>query len=166
MPAPIADDSVSAHFARYDAFVEATRQWLGARADRFHWYYNASRIALIVLSVIIPSLYGDLFGEVGKWAAPYVALAIAAVASLDGLLKPGDNWRHFRSYELALLRFQRVSQSKRAALEFESDADNRRQKGFALYREFVDDIEGLLESESRLFFERQIQQLREPKGAS
>ena len=166
MATPIMDDPVAAHFARYDAFVEEARTWLGARADRFHWYYNSSRVALVVLSVILPSLSGNLFGDVGKWVAPYVALAIAAVASLDGLLKPGDNWRHFRSYELALLRFQRVSQSRRAALELESDADARRQRGFALYREFVGDIERLLESESRLFFERQIQQLREPKDGN
>jgi hypothetical protein len=165
MPTASMDDPISAHFARYDAFVEEVRTWLGARADRFHWYYNSSRVALVVLSVILPSLSGNLFGHVGTCTAPYVALVIAALASLDGLLKPGDNWRHFRSYELALLRFQRVSQSRRAALELESDAHTRRQRGFALYGEFVDEIEGLLESESRLFFERQIQQLREPKNA-
>jgi hypothetical protein len=160
------DDSVSAHFARYDSFVEEVRRWLGARADRFHWYYNSSRIALVVLSVMIPALAAGLFGDFGKASVPYVALLIAGVAAVDGLLKPGDNWRHFRSYELALLRFQRMSQSRRAALELESDADKRRSRGFALYREFVNDIEALLESESRLFFERQIQQLKESKDAA
>lgn len=32
------DESVTAHFAHYDAFVESTRKWLGKRADRYHWY--------------------------------------------------------------------------------------------------------------------------------
>lgn len=42
--------------AKYEDFVEQTQRWLGKRADRFHWYYNASRLALIVLSVMIPTL--------------------------------------------------------------------------------------------------------------
>ena len=166
MSSSTGDESVFAHFAEYDKFVEEARRWLGTRADRFHWYYNSSRIAIVVLSVMIPTLSAGLFGGIGTSATPYVALLIAILAAIDGLLKPGDNWRHFRSYELALRRFQRVSQSRRAALELESEPDKRRQKALALYREFVNEIEGILESESRLFFERQIQQLKEPKDAA
>jgi hypothetical protein len=160
------DASVATHFDRYDAFVEEVRVWLGVRADRFHWYYNSSRIGIVILSALIPSLTVGLFGDLGKAAVPYIALLIAVAAAVDGLLKPGDNWRHFRSYELALLRFRRVSQTRRAALELEMDLEKRRAKGFALYREFVNEIEGLLESESRLFFERQIQQLKDAKDAA
>jgi hypothetical protein len=159
------DESVAAHFSRYDAFVESTRSWLGKRADRYHWYYNSSRIALIVFSVSIPALSSGLFGERGKVATPFVALVIALLASLDGLLKPGDNWRHFRSYQLALDRFERVSRSKRAALELETDPEKNRQKQFDLYRQFVLEIEEVLEEESKRFFEHQIQQLKTPPGA-
>lgn len=42
----------------YEDVVEQTQRWLDKRADRFHWYYNASRIALIVLSVMIPTASG------------------------------------------------------------------------------------------------------------
>lgn len=160
------DESVTAHFARYDAFVESTRKWLGKRADRYHWYYNGSRIALIVLSVSIPALSSGVFGPPGKDSTPIVALAIALLASLDGLLKPGDNWRHFRSYQLALDRFERVSQSKRAALELETDPEKSRQKQFALYRQFVLEIEEVLEEESKRFFEHQIQQLKASPDAA
>lgn len=153
-------DAVSEHFARYEAFVDTTQTWLGTRADRYHWYYNASRIALVVLSVSIPAFSVGLLGDTGEDFAPFVALAIAVLASLDGLLKPGDNWRHFRSYQLALLRFRRVSQSKRASLEIEKDPEKHLHKRFALYREFVLEIEELLEQESKLFFEHQIQQLK------
>jgi len=162
----MADDPAAAHFARYDAFVESTRKWLQTRADRYHWYYNASRIALIVLSVSIPALSTGLLGEKGKQSAPFVALAIAVLASLEGLFKPGDNWRHFRSYQLALDRLRRVSQAKRAALELETDADKNRQKQFALYRQFVADIEEVLDEESKRFFEHQIQQVKQPSDAA
>jgi len=160
------DESIATHFARYDAFVESTRKWLGKRADRYHWYYNCSRIALIVLSVSLPALSTGLFGPLGPKAAPYIALVIAVLASLDGLLKPGDNWRHFRSYQLALDRFERVSLSKRAALDLETDPEKRRQKQFALYRQFVLEIEEVLEEESKLFFEHQIKQLKQPTAAA
>ena len=162
----MANDSAAGHFAQYDAFVEATRKWLQTRADRYHWYYNASRIGLIVLSVSIPALSAGLFGEDGKASAPFVALAIAVIASLDGLFKPGDNWRHFRSYQLALDRLRRVSQAKHAALELEIDTDKNRQKQFALYRQFVSDIEEVLDEESKRFFEHQIQQVKQPSDAA
>jgi Protein of unknown function (DUF4231) len=156
----------SAHFAKYDAFVDDVRKWLGTRASRFHWYYNISRIALVVLGVAVPALAAGLFGDRGKFLSPFVALLIGLVAALDALLKPGDNWQHFRSYQLALDRAKRISQSKRASLSLESDMQKYRQKQFSLYREFVLEIEELLERETRLFFEHQIQQLRESKDAA
>jgi hypothetical protein len=159
-------DDPATHFAKYDAFVDDVRNWLSARASRFHWYYNISRVALVVLGVTFPALSTGLFGDRGKWFSPFVALLIAVLAALDALLKPGDNWQHFRSYELALDRAKRISQSKRASLLLESDMQKRRQKQFALYREFVLEIEELLERETRLFFEHQIQQLPEPKDAA
>lgn len=146
--------------AKYEDFVEQTQRWLGKRADRFHWYYNASRIALIALSVTIPTLSASRLALGGHEVAPIVALLIALLAALDGLLKPGENWRHFRYYQLSLQRLRRVWQSKHAALELEADAGQRRQKGVALHRQFVLEIEELLEQESRRFFEHQIQQLK------
>ena len=146
--------------ARYEEFVEKTQRWLGKRANRYHWFYNSSRIALVVFSVAIPALSAGLLGPPGEMAAPFVALIIAILASLDGLLKPGDNWRHFRSYQLALHRLTRVWQSKHVALELEADPEKRLQKSIALHRQFVLEIEDLLEQESKLFFEHQIQQLK------
>ena len=131
-----------------------------------YMYYNFSRISLVVLGITVPDLAAGLFGDRGKLLSPFVALLIALLAALDALLKPGDSWQHFRSYELALERAQRISKSKRAALAIETDMQKHRQKQFALYREFVLDIEELLERETRLFFEHQIQQLRESKDAA
>lgn len=158
-------DDPAVQFAKYDAFVDHVRDWLGTRASRFHSYYNVSRVALVVLGLTVPALSAGLFGERGKFISPFVALLIALFAGLDALLKPGDNWQHFRSYQLALDRAKRISQSRRAALALETDMQKRRNKEFALYREFVLEIEELLERETRLFFEHQIQQLREPKDA-
>ena len=154
-----ANDVVTAHFSRYEAFVTDLEKWLGRRADRFHWYYNVSRVAIIILGVLVPSLSTGLFGEKGKEVAPFAALAIAGLVSLDGLLKPGENWRHFRSYQLALQRSRRIFESRCSELELEADPHKRHQKGLALYREFVSEIEQLLEQEAKLFFDRRIQQL-------
>jgi hypothetical protein len=155
-------DAFADQSARYHDFVDSTQRWLGKRADRYHWFYNGSRIALVVLSVSISSLSMGLLGEKAKGATPFVALTIAIVAALDGLLKPGDNWRHFRSYQLGLMRLRRVWEAKRIALtELEPNADKRRQKAVDLHRQFVLEVEALLEQESKLFFEHQIQQLKQ-----
>jgi hypothetical protein len=162
-------DTPLAKLERYDAFVSSTRTWLARRACRYHWYYNASRIALVVISILIPTVSSTgLFGGDGQQrehAVSFLALLVALLAALDGLLKPGDNWRHFRSYQLALDRCARLSRARRSALELESDAEKKREKLWSLYLEFVQEIEGLLEEESRQFFEHQIQQLRLPGAA-
>jgi len=157
-------DSIDARFAEYDDFVEQTGKWLKKRADRFHWYYNFSRTGLVLLSISIPAMTSNFFGPGGVAAVPYVALAIAILGALDGLFKPGDNWRHFRSYQLALQRYGRVSSSRRTELSLldtgEEQEQEQEQRALALYKEFVLDIEQLLEEESKKFFEHQIQQLK------
>ena len=152
--------SIVDRFAEYDVFVEQASNWLKSRADRFHWYYNVSRISLVLLSVSIPAMTTGLFGARGEGAVPFVALIIAFLGSLDGLFMPGENWRHFRSYQLALQRFRRVSDSRRTELSLLPAGEGRNRRTLALYREFVLDIEQLLEEEAKKFFEQRIQELK------
>ena len=152
--------SVFDRFAEYDEFVAQASNWLKTRADRFHWYHNISRTSLVLLSVSIPAMTAGIFDTFGETAVPYVALAIAFLGALDGLYKPGENWRHFRSYQLALQRYRRVSGSRQTELSLVNAGIERERRALELYEEFVLNIEQLLEEESKKFFEHQIQQLK------
>lgn len=137
----------------YTSFVEQTASWLGKRANLYHWSYNGAKIITVLLGILIPLLSQGLLGDAGKSAVPWAGAVIAALAAFEGFFKPGDTWRHFRSYQLALRRSLRMLQPALAEVQG-SDPAIREEKLAELHRQFVTQTEHLLDEEARKFFER------------
>jgi hypothetical protein len=151
-------NEIAAQYASYDTFVEDTQVWLGKRADRYHIYYNISRVSLVLLSVSLPAVPMLVRAAWSGKVQSGFALVIALLAAFEGLMKPGDNWRHFRSYQLALQRAKRIRDAKCLSLAMEKDPDKFTHKRMALHREFVTEVEDTLEQESKIYFEHQSRQ--------
>ena len=152
---------IDAKIIKYWEFVDEVILWLKIIGNRYQQFYNAERILLIITSLSLPALsqsyeYQSL--------VPYLSVFIAILAALDGLFKPGEMWRHFRSYQLGLRRFKRIYEPKfLEKVTLESNIENQITNSLKLYNDLVDQIEDLLEEESSKFFEQRIQKIKSDK---
>ena len=128
---------------RFLGFLDESVAWFKRRADRLHSFYNVSRVALVVLSAALPALTAN------GWdiAATVTAVIVAAIAGLDAQFKPGDQWRHHRSTQLALLRHKR---------QYELELARRPDEPDAAFQRLADSVEQLLAAEAEQFWKFRI----------
>jgi hypothetical protein len=131
----------------YLAFLNTTIKWF-----RDRWYvnrilYNGSRITLVVLSAALPVLISNRLMIV---ATP-VSVLVAIIAGLEAQFKPGDQWKHQRSAEIALLALRRdyehnVASTRAGTLKDGHDPFD------LLYRE----VESFLKAEPKGFWQSRL----------
>jgi hypothetical protein len=117
-------------------FVDECINWFRQRATRAQWFYNGSRVALISLSACLPALIAN--DPLGKEVPIIVSVVIAVLAGLDAQFRPGEQWRHHRSTQLALLRLKRAYEWKKGTSEAKD--------------QFFNEVERLLEAEANQYW--------------
>jgi len=72
--------------------------WMEKRANHAKVLYYILRLTTIVCSVIIPALVGFrlLPEDTITWVVFFLSLLVAISASLEGFLRYGEQWRHYR----------------------------------------------------------------------
>ena len=135
----------------YLNYVSERAKWYKRSADRTMVQFIAVRLGLVLASAALPALT-VLSNRI--WAI-IASVLVATLTGLDTQFQWGEEWRHFRSTQLALERAQRNfakrGQSIAAGVTSgtaRSDADN--------FNEFFDEVEGLLQTESERFFKFRI----------
>lgn len=77
--------------------------WMEDRANNTKVLYYILRLTTIVGGVIIPALVsislpsGDTIGDTITWVVFFLSLVVAISAALEGFLRPGEQWRHYRT---------------------------------------------------------------------
>lgn len=89
-------------------FVNENIAWFRLRATRSQWAYNGMRICLVVLSAALPALTANHLSVLST----VVAVVVAALAGLDAQFKPGEQWKHHRSMQIALMAMKRDYERK------------------------------------------------------
>lgn len=129
-----------------DAIRRTKRQ-----ADHAMVQFVVLRLALVAASASLPAL--TTLQSCGWSTADAVLVAI--LAGLDTQFRWGEEWRHFRSTQLALERMRRDYQRRKSAL-----SDGRSMGGIATEAENFDklfaDVEDLLQTEADSFFKFRI----------
>jgi Protein of unknown function (DUF4231) len=129
-----------------DAIRRTKRQ-----ADHAMVQFVVLRLALVAASASLPAL--TTLQSRGWSTADAVLVAI--LAGLDTQFRWGEEWRHFRSTQLALERMRRDYQRRKSAL-----SDGRSMGGIATEAENFDklfaDVEDLLQTEADSFFKFRI----------
>jgi hypothetical protein len=116
--------------------------WFKRRARRAQYFYNASRLCLVVLSAALPALISYNVSENGRLLSIIISVAIAVLAGLDAQFRPGEQWRHHRSTQLALMRLRRAYE------HLEADTNERAQA----FEKFFGDVESLLAAEANQYW--------------
>lgn len=141
----------------FEDFVTEAIEWFRKRGKLANRWYNSSRIALIVLSASLPALISAVADKDSIIPGPLptiVAVIVAILAGLDAQFKPGDQWRHHRSTQLALTRLQRAYSEPRA---------EGRNLSFSKYFE---EVEALLEAEANRYWQFRITELQSKAAAT
>jgi len=81
-------------------------------ADRAMVQFVVLRLSLVVASAALPAL----ITMAGKEWSSGVAVLVAALTGLNTQFRWGEEWRHFRSTQLALERMKRDYNHRKAAL--------------------------------------------------
>jgi len=81
--------------------------WLGARADRCRKWHYFLRLAAIVGGVMVPALVSlnvndGTVGRVIRGITFALSLVVAISVAVEGFLRFGERWRHYRQTEEAL----------------------------------------------------------------
>jgi hypothetical protein len=128
-------------------------------ADRAMVQFVVLRLSLVVASAALPAL----ITMAGKEWSSGVAVLVAALTGLDTQFRWGEEWRHFRSTQLALERMKRDYNHRKAALtggrcigNITTEAEN-----FDL---LCSNVEELLQTEADRFFKFRITEWRQPRG--
>lgn len=81
--------------------------WMEGRANSAKVWYLVLRLTTIVGGVIIPGLVklslSTVMVTVSTWTAFGVSLLVAITAAVDGFLRFGEQWRHYR-WKVELLK--------------------------------------------------------------
>jgi hypothetical protein len=146
---------------KFLAFLGQTIRSTKWTADRAMVQFIVLRLSLVVASASLPALT-TLADRV--WATG-AAVLVAVLAGLDTQFQWGEEWRHFRSAQLALARMQREFERRRAALDagrsvgaVTTAAEN--------FEKLYQDVEGLLQSEADSFFKFRITRWQPQEMAS
>lgn len=108
-------------------------QFSKKRAVAYNVIYRSLRVCIIVLSALTAGAakYGSANSGVPRTATPYLAIAVAILASLDSWLKPGKiYWEHYRFNDLYI-----AAQSRLALIH---PSENRKLAEFANYMDTLD----------------------------
>jgi Protein of unknown function (DUF4231) len=73
--------------------------WMEDRANNTKALYYILRLTTIVGGVIIPALVSVSLpsGDAITWVVFVLSLVVAISAALEGFLRPGEQWRHYRT---------------------------------------------------------------------
>jgi hypothetical protein len=119
------------------------------------------RLSLVIASACIPA--SAAMG--GPVLTSVLAVFVAALTGLDTQFRWGEEWRHFRSTQIALERMQREYRRRKAAL-----LGNRTIGKITTEDENFDklymDVEEILQTEADSFFKFRITEWRSPQGNS
>jgi hypothetical protein len=135
----------------YLQFVDERIKWYKRTADRTMVQFIAIRFGLVLVSAALPAL---TLLEHRTWAIG-ASVLIAALTGLDTQFQWGDEWRHFRSTQLALERARRhydlaVADASRGPSRL------RARTGQASFSSFYEEVERLLERDAEQFFKFRI----------
>jgi hypothetical protein len=130
-------------------------------ADRAMVLFTGFRITLVVVSASLPAL--TVIAPPG-WSTG-AAVLVAALAGLDTQFRWGEEWRHFRSTQLALERLRREYRHRQSVLSdggrfgsITSAAQN--------FEKLFTDVESLLQTEADHFFKFRVTEWQAQKTAS
>jgi hypothetical protein len=128
--------------------VEERIRWHKRSANRTMVQFIAVRLGLVVASAALPAL--TLLSN-NLWAI-LTSVLVASLTGLDTQFQWGEEWRHFRSTQLAIERAQRDFQKRKYAIcagaTAQSEADN--------FDAFYAEVEALLQTETERFFKFRI----------
>jgi hypothetical protein len=160
--------------ATFLEFVDWTIEWFKLRATRAQFAYNCLRICLVVFSAALPALTANhrpVFSTV-------IAVVVAALAGLDAQFKPGEQWKHHRSMQLALQAmrrdYEKKSKGKVSAekapppepppkAQIDPGAENTSGAEKDPFEEFYTEVRALLEAEANQFWQFRITQWSQDK---
>jgi hypothetical protein len=143
---------------KFLAFVDSAirrERWM---ADRAMILFVALRALLVIASASIPALT-TLSSR--AWATG-VGVLVAGLTGLDTQFRWGEEWRHYRSAQLALERIRRDYERRKSALEggrtigsITKESEN--------FDKLYSDVEELLQIESDSFFKFRVVEARQPR---
>lgn len=143
---------------KYLTNLDGRARWYKRTADRTMAQFIAVRSGLVLASATLPAL-----ATLAPRAAILVSVLIAILAGLDTQFQWGEEWRHFRSTQMAVERLRRDYEMRRHAIENRTATKDitTHQANFAhLYQE----AEDLLQSETDRFFRFRITPSRSPSS--
>lgn len=127
--------------------VEEQIEWMGKKSKKNKRNHLISKTIIIILSVLIPFLTGyitdDATGNIVKISVGVSGVIIAALESIQSLLKYQENWVQYRSAIEQLNRENFLFQTK-AGLYASSKQP---------FKDFVAKIESILGDENQLWAE-------------
>jgi hypothetical protein len=135
----------------YLEYVDGRIQWHKRSADRTMLQFITVRLALVLISASLPALT-VLPNRV--WAT-VAAVLVAALAGLDTQFQWGEEWRHFRSTQLALERARRDFDMRAYAIAAGSAGPGAK-SATENFTTFYKVVEELLQSETDRFFKFRI----------
>ena len=141
-----------------ERLIEAFRQWAAKHKRNFNWL----RAALIILSAALPALTIGTSATMRVIAA-VVSAAVAALAGLEGFLRPAQLWQHSKTAEMtlrSLLRQYRLDGLALGGLS-ESELGEKRRK---LYLDFVAAVGRAREEEALQFVTARLRESTPPAG--
>jgi hypothetical protein len=73
--------------------------WMEDRANNTKVLYYILRLTTIVGGVVIPALVSVSLpsGDAITWVVFFLSLVVAISAAVEGFLRPGEQWRHYRT---------------------------------------------------------------------
>jgi hypothetical protein len=137
--------------------VAQTRRHMKRQADRAMILFVLLRLGLVAGSASLPAL--TAFAD-RRWST-VLAIGVAILAGLDTQFRWGEEWRHFRSGQLALERYRRdydhgiaSLQAGRVSSELNSPAD--------VFERFYQSVTQYLQVEAEAFFKFRIVDWKAP----
>ena len=120
-------------------------------ADRTMFQFVGLRLLMVLASASLPAL---VLLDHKIWPT-IAAVLVAVLAGLDTQFQWGEEWRHFRSTQLALERCRR-DYERRGYLAAAGGALGSPTSDLESFSRFFDEVESLLQSEADRFFKFRI----------
>ena len=120
-------------------------------ADRTMVQFVGLRLLMVLASASLPAL---VLVDQKVWPT-IAAILVAVLAGLDTQFQWGEEWRHFRSTQLALERCRR-DYERRSYVAAAGGALGSPTSDVDSFTQFFDEVESLLQSEADRFFKFRI----------
>jgi len=133
----------------YLQYVDERVRWHKREADRTMLQYISLRLGMVLFSASLPAL---TVLDNRTWAI-MASIVVAALTGLDTQFQWGEEWRHFRSGQLALERARRDYDRRKYEIE-SGYADAA--LGGEIFSMLCTEVEGLLQTETERFFKFRI----------